>query len=44
MKASVAVCKNIREIVDFINSNDIHKEDIVNLIDKEGMLFLIYFK
>lgn len=43
MKAKVEICKNVREVVEFINENNIQRENILELIDREDQLFLIYY-
>lgn len=35
--------KNVRAVVSFINENNIKREDIVSLINKDQMLYLIYY-
>ena len=43
MTADAKVFKNIREVVEFINDNNISRENILNIIDRESQLFLIYY-
>ena len=33
-----------RDIVKFLNANDIPREDIVDILDIKGQLLLIYYK
>ena len=44
MKAYSEPFNNTREIVKFINDNDIKREDIVAVIDRKTELYLIYYK
>ena len=41
--ADAKTFKNTREVVNFINEYNIKREDILNLLDREGQLILIYY-
>lgn len=43
MTADAKAFKSIREVVEFINDNNISRENILNIIDRESQLFLIYY-
>lgn len=34
----------VRDFVNFVNKETIDKEDIVDIISHEGMVFLVYYK
>lgn len=34
---------NTRELIKFLNENEIQKEDIVTVLEIKGQLFLIYY-
>lgn len=43
-QADCAVFNNTRDIISYLNSNRIPREDIVTIMDMKGQLFLIYYK
>lgn len=47
MNKKYAECEPVgttRELVKFLNNNNIPKEDIVSILDIKGQLLLIYYK
>lgn len=45
MKTAYTVpCESVREIVDFINKNELQPQDIVQIIQDANYYRLIYFK
>ena len=43
-KADCAVFNNTRDIIQYLNSNRIPREDVVTIMNIQGQLFLIYYK
>ena len=43
MVAKAETFKNSREIVNFINEHNLQREDILDILDREGQLILIYY-
>lgn len=43
-KAVSEVFTNTRELVNFINKEEISREDIVSILPMNGQLFLVYYK
>lgn len=41
-RADCEPLNNVRDLIKFLNNNNIKKEDIVTVLDK-GQLFLIYY-
>jgi hypothetical protein len=39
-----AVCTTLREVVNFINENEIEKEDILSMMKEKDYYILLYFK
>ena len=34
----------VRDLINFLNENDIPKDSIVDILEKSGLLLLIYYK
>ena len=43
-KAYSEAFNSTRDIVKYLNTNDIPKEDVVDILDIKGQLLLIYYK
>lgn len=37
-------CSSIRELVNFINTKNLKREDVWDIIPNEGSIFLLYYK
>ena len=42
--ADCAVVRTTRDLINYINDNNISKEDIVTVLEIKGQIFLIYYK
>lgn len=43
-KAYSEAFNNTRDIVKYLNANEIPREDIVDILDIKGLLILVYYK